>query len=264
MWFRRTTSRPSAENVARRLLVLKYVVAYTFLVPPEKNRQHWSAAEQEKFADQARIRRDQFWQGLHTAGLGNELTAEEREYAASTPATMTPSQQINASWRMEAAQVLLWALGLLPALPPWGELADPAGLQAIPAEDPGTFIREAALRPAPEIDRAREMAEMWHWRSRTQQLVMAGEVLRPDARMKAAGLLSYDDIVREAAARSHRQGLIPLPMRDDFPVRGKAYRELTEEEWTEVRSISFERHFALNWLTGRAPRNRWDRTPTPT
>ena len=41
-------------------------------------------------------------------------------------------------------------------------------------------------------------------------------------------------------------------------------RDLTEEEWREVTSIAAERHFALNWLCGYAPGNRWDATPTET
>ena len=51
---------------------------------------------------------------------------------------------------------------------------------------------------------------------------------------------------------------------DDFPAKGKAYRDLTAEEWSELRSITAERHYALNWLCGRAPKNKWDETPTDT
>jgi hypothetical protein len=51
---------------------------------------------------------------------------------------------------------------------------------------------------------------------------------------------------------------------EDFAVHGKAYRDLSPEEWSEVRSITLERHFALNWLCGYAPNNRWDETPTDT
>ena len=43
-----------------------------------------------------------------------------------------------------------------------------------------------------------------------------------------------------------------------------SYRDLTDEEWSSIRSIAFERHFALNWLCGYAPDNRWDETPTDT
>ncbi|MBE0599429.1 MAG: DUF4272 domain-containing protein [Desulfuromonadales bacterium] len=264
MWLPWKTGRPSAADVARRLVILKQVVAYAALVPEIKLRNQWSAGEQESFTSQAVERRDQFWQGMQQAGLWPQLTPAEREYAQQTPATLTPEQQINASWRMEAAQVLLWALTLIPTLPAWGDLANNSRLQAVPSDDPLPFIQKAVLRPEAEIDRGRQIAELWHWRSRTRELMARGEPLRPDVRMKAAGLLSYDDIVRFSASKSFERGEIPAPLGGDFPVCGKAYRELTQEEWEDVRSISFERHFAFNWLAGRAPRNQWDRTPTAT
>jgi hypothetical protein len=51
---------------------------------------------------------------------------------------------------------------------------------------------------------------------------------------------------------------------EDFPAKGKADRGLSAQESSEVRSITFERHFALNWLCGYSPGNEWDQTPTDT
>ncbi len=48
------------------------------------------------------------------------------------------------------------------------------------------------------------------------------------------------------------------------PAFGKPYREITDQEWGQVRSISLERHRGLNWLCGYAPENRWEKTPTGT
>ena len=55
-----------------------------------------------------------------------------------------------------------------------------------------------------------------------------------------------------------------IDIHDDFPAKGKAYRDLTADEWSEVRSVCAERHYALNWLCGYAPGNDWDHTPTET
>jgi hypothetical protein len=55
-----------------------------------------------------------------------------------------------------------------------------------------------------------------------------------------------------------------MSIADDYPAKGKAYRDLNTEEWAEVRSVTVERHFTLNWLCGYAPLNDWDRTPTGT
>ena len=42
-----------------------------------------------------------------------------------------------------------------------------------------------------------------------------------------------------------KDGDIPSSIGADFPVRGKPYRDLDPDEWSQVRSITFERHFSL-------------------
>jgi hypothetical protein len=147
----------------------------------------------------------------------------------------------------------MWALGMLPALPPYDTMADPGLLKQIPLRDVAAFVQGAHLREQAAIDGARDAAESWHWRSRTRELIERGDAFPDDPRMKAAGFGCYDDIVRFSAC-----------IGEDFPAKGKAYRDLTEIEWSEVRSITAERHYALNWLCGYAPDNKWDETPTDT
>jgi hypothetical protein len=67
-----------------------------------------------------------------------------------------------------------------------------------------------------------------------------------------------------AANAAHESGDIRFVIGDDFGVKGKPYGELSPEEWSEVRSITIERHRALNWLCGYSPNNEWDQTPTDT
>ena len=82
--------------------------------------------------------------------------------------------------------------------------------------------------------------------------------------MKAAGFHSFDDIVRLTARKSSENGRLPACIEEDFPAKGLAYRKLSPQDWSEVRSITIERHFALNWLCGYARANEWDETPTST
>lgn len=261
-------SRPTAGDAARRLVILKHIVASALIAPPRdmlrQMTQKWTADEHEKFRQQAEAQRDQFWRMVRDAGLWQHLSPREQAHAQSTLATMTEQEQVDASWRVEAAQTLMWALGLLAELPPYDTMASPDLLKQIPSRDLAVFIRSARLRDQPEVDRAREVAEFWHWRSRTRELMERGDAFPGDEKMKAAGFHSYDDVVRFSARNGAQEGTIPPCVGDDFPARGKAYRELSPEEWSEVRSITAERHFALNWLCGYAPGNRWDETPTDT
>ncbi len=86
----------------------------------------------------------------------------------------------------------------------------------------------------------------------------------PGELLKKAGIHTYADVVRMTAQVAAKDGDIPACIADDFPARGKPYRDLNPDEWSLVRSISVERHFTLNWLCGNAVGNDWDRTPTHT
>jgi Domain of unknown function (DUF4272) len=260
--------RPSPRDAARRLVVLKYVVVYALAAPPpdkyRKLLEKCSADDRRKFTADAEARREEFWQPLRQAGLWEYLSSSERELAGSTVVTMSPQQQFNATWRMEAAQVIVWALGLTPHLPPYDVHAQRDVLNEIPTEDIPRFVSSAQLREESEIDQARADAELWHWRSRTRQLVEEGREFPADEESRAAGFRSYDDVVRFIARKLTGETRMVACIEEDFPAKGKAYRKLSAQEWSEVRSVTVERHFALNWLCGYSLGNEWDHTPTET
>ena len=259
--------RPSAEQAAKRLIVLKCVAGYALTSPPREMLktwlQNWSADERDRFARDAESKRDEHWTPLRALGWWKELSPLEREFAETTLLTMTDEQQVNASWRVEAIQLIMWALGMVPDLPPYGTQADSELLKGVPTKDAAKFVRSARLRSRDELDRMRSLAELWHWRSRTRELIEQGQTLDAGPELKAAGFETFGDIVRFTANRSRDDGRLEV-IDEDFGVNGKAYRDLSESEWTGVRSVTVERHFALNWLCGLAPGNRWDETPTDT
>lgn len=261
--------RPTSEEAAARLVILKHIIVFAGVaMPAELLRKHsanWTDEERHDFSKKSEERSQHFWQRLKDTGLLEQLSPRERHLTTKSILTLAPQEQADATWRTEAAQVLLWALDRLPELPPYDELADREVIKRIPstvaAGEPW------ALRAEAEIDRAREVAEMWHWRSRTRTLIERGDDLlgNPLAeKLQRAGFRQYDDIVRACAKHAADKGAIGPCIDEDFPVQGKAYRDLDDKEWSRVRSITMERHFALNWLCGLAPGNRWDETPTDT
>jgi hypothetical protein len=268
MWQKPQSSRPTAEDAARRLVILKYIVVSALVEPPREILQQlnarWSTDECERFSQLTEAHRDKFWGGVREAGFWPFLSPHELAYTQTSPTTMSKQQQVDATWRMESVHVLMWALGLVPHLLPYDTTANHNLLKQIPARDMVTFIESAQLRDETEVDRAREVAEFWHWRSRTRQLIERGDVFTADEKLKAAGFHSYDDIVRFSARKGAQDGTLPPCIGDDFPAKGKAYRDLSHHEWAEVRSITKERHYTLNWLCGYAPDNKWDETPTGT
>lgn len=110
MWFKKRNSRPTALDAARRLVILKHVVVSALVAPPrnvQPDELELDADENKDFQQQALAQRDQFWQGLRDAGLWRYLSPRA-VHAQSTMVTMTQRQQIDATWRVEAAQTLMW------------------------------------------------------------------------------------------------------------------------------------------------------------
>jgi len=158
-------------------------------------------------------------------------------------------------WRVEALGSLLWALGRLDEIPDYDTLFSlEAALEQIPLFEPvAAFVNSAALRPATEISRARDIAEVWHWRARITQ--MKRDSLPPP------GSEDYDDLIQRAAAVLQEEG-IATPIDSDLPLYGRAYNNLTLSEHTRAQNIAHERHFALSWLCSISA--DWDATRTDT
>lgn len=156
---------------------------------------------------------------------------------------------IDAAWGAEGLGMLLWALGLV-ELPSYDAHFDPAWLLATPTA-------HGALRARIEIEHALETARLWHWRARTDTL-SGGEVHidLPEA------WDSLEQLVAVAAMRGYERGLLPSPLRGDFPALGTGYRELSPAQRAELLSIAYERHRALEWLCGAG--RSWAETPTDT
>lgn len=264
-WFSR---RPDAGDVARRALVLRRVVVSALTAPPRQVlasvRRKDDAAGERELESHAGLARDEILAALERDGVSKCVSPWEREFFEATYVTMTEEQQLAASWRCEALAVLLWALGEVDELPPWDTCASHELVKHAALRDPRSFVRAARLRAREEIDSRRQAAELWHWRSRTRELVERGDVFPVNDALRSAGIHGFDDVIARAAHAAAEAGDIESVLERDFPARGKPYRDLDDAEWSEVRSIAIERHFALNWLCGRAPKNRWDETPTDT
>jgi hypothetical protein len=155
---------------------------------------------------------------------------------------------IEAVWHGEALGTLLWALQLA-ELPPYDE-------PFVPEEVVAAGLEGAELREPEDIDDERESARLWHWRARTSELQRNGGTPLPDR------YSSFDQLIASVAMRGYEQGLLPPPVRGDFPAYGGEYRRLASEQLAEAHAIAAERHHALAWLT--APGIPWSGVPLDT
>ncbi|MHB8858610.1 MAG: DUF4272 domain-containing protein [Thermoleophilia bacterium] len=191
---------------------------------------------------------------LADAGLIASQSTREKPLISKALGSWSRQELIDAAWRANSLGVILWALSQFDELPPWDcqftpqETISPLNLFA----PIGPFMEKAKLRPGNEIDNMRAVAALWHWRANTRRLQdQAGDSGEIE---KLAGE------VREAAAAAFNRGELPELIGGDFPAFGKAFGDISVDEFNEANSIAVERHYALNWLCGYAA--DWDAVPT--
>ena len=246
----------SATEAVRRALCLAALIRradYEIGPPPQFAQQH-SADDIAKVVRRATEALNNW---LKAENLWDALSPTERDLMAQPSGNIPEQQLINMSWRAEALAMINWTLGYLKQMPGFDrEVSDSDKSVAMPIQkDVNSFVNAAHLRPGVEIHKARDLAEFWHWRARTYQIQR-----NPDKYALPPGV-SLDEIVRSAAAKGHVDGLF-VAIDEDFPALGKAYRDLTEEEWNLMISIVRERHYVLNWLC--SPGAAWDDVTTDT
>lgn len=149
--------RRSAQEVARRCIILCCVAASVEFSPGYFN--DW----------------------LQSEGLWSELSP--REWKLFTAETPSRRQTIDASWRSEALQVLLWTLGEISDMSPLNKQVRAAKfLSQLPEPDTDTFdfIDSAVLRPDAEIDAELERIIHAHWQIRNEEHQWNPEIKAPE------------------------------------------------------------------------------------
>lgn len=180
---------------------------------------------------------------------GLSLSPHESTLLADAASAWNAEDVVDAAWRGEALGTIAWALETA-ELPPYDTPFDHAAL----AHE--LDLDDAELREAEEIDAEREAARLWHWRART------GLLQREDRLELPARWRSEEQLVAATAMSGHETGLLPLPLRGDFPALGRPFRELDDAQLSLVHSIAAERQYALEWLCGAG--RDWDSIRTDT
>lgn len=179
---------------------------------------------------------------LDNEKLAARLSDNERYLLQKPLGSWSEKALISVGWRFEALGVMLWALQRLESIPAYDEQFDPEIiLEPLDICNPTIdFIWLANLRPDDELRQALDQAELWNWRSRVTELERMG--VRPPQGV------SFREIIRVTAEGAYLNQHIPQPIQGDFPVYGKAYIDLSYDEYTLTSAIAYERYFSLNWV----------------
>jgi len=260
--------RPSHIDAYRRLLILKHTIDFAYVFIRGENMKQRSPqltdSEKEKLESDRQNEMNGILASVKRAGLWEYTTTAEKKFLSTSYSEMDMQALINASWSIEGAVVLLWALQLTEDFPDINEQANPQVLNRLVANDTGSVAEEFSLRLFHEIEKMRDLIELWHWRVNTRILIERDYDFQAGKSMEDPGYESLDDIVREIAVNAYSAGNIKELIDEDFVFKGQAFRELPGGLFREAHSLILERHRALNWLCGYAPDNNWEETPTDT
>lgn len=187
---------------------------------------------------------------LTEEGLDPHISAIERHLLNRRIGSLTVDEAQQASWQIEAAAALAWALEILDESPPLDEPVDPASLLALlpsPWDKTRPFRENAELLPEELIAVERERAELWFWRSSIE-----------DDRTTAKGRQATDlnAAIAEVAAEAAAAEFFIAPIDNDFPVGGRSFRAAKPAHLETIAAVATERLRALNWLCGLS--RSWD------
>ncbi|HEU0115564.1 MAG TPA: DUF4272 domain-containing protein [Thermomicrobiales bacterium] len=189
---------------------------------------------------------ERFDLGAWTASEGLPALATPEEAATFTaPLGALDALDVEeATWEAEALIALAWALGLIEAMPPYDDIANPLpALDAMPVpwDSLAKFARSATLRPVEALATERERAELWRWRA----LVEMGKRISSGAERR-----DMQNAARDLARETAEAGLIDRLVDDDFPAGGRAYHRISDDDLDDLAEVARQRLRALNWCCG--------------
>lgn len=229
---------PSRRRVARRTLVLM-AIGYRGLQEYEID----SSAEEPH--------RLELLHWLRDMDLSDELEDDERALLGTPVGGLTQEQAIAASWRIEGAAMLAWALGRLDALPHDQQIPPQRVGDALAFLRPGA---RAALSGA-QLLGPRQLHEMSrriftiHWRLREFWHVARTPLNLPH--------------VAATSPLGQLMSLRDVPLIDgDLAIGGMPIAEAPTDLVQLCLAITQERHQAINWVVGSEP--VYSKVDTPT
>lgn len=166
-------------------------------------------------------------------------SSAELRLAAKFIEMWTTADRINASWRMESAVTLAWALGLrTDELRFDRQTVDQPFIDSVLLD--GSMRARASMRSAAELEAMRERANEW-WKRACHARPLYAELTKPDSTLSK----KKNELLRSAVG-------------DGLMLFGKPYPRLTWTEHSVAHSIASERHSVMTWLCDDV---EWDALP---
>jgi hypothetical protein len=157
--------KPDVKAIAARLILLNELQSHAWFFIDEPTPQEAEISHQRMLAD------------LRKYGLWSHATNVERELLETPPLALGSVSAEGADIYIfcEEIAVFAWCLGMIEGLPPFDTRITDDGApyskefsDNSPFSDEFEYVADNYMRrPEQEIEKARDEAELWHWRSRT-------------------------------------------------------------------------------------------------
>lgn len=189
-------------------------------------------------------------QWVHTVGMSHEMESSEEAVLLRPPGELDDADLAHATWQIEGAVVLAWALSLVDRLPPLEEAVDPALLTAVvrfPQADKTKAVLRTATRRHQVVIEA-EAARLFsiHWRLHEWENDPKALDIESFAQRSTSGPLRFERV--------------PL-VRGDLSIGGVPIAEADPQLVDVAYSIASERLCAVNWLRRGGPYSATDLGP---
>ncbi|MEN2984628.1 MAG: DUF4272 domain-containing protein [Dictyoglomaceae bacterium] len=205
--------------------------------------------ENKEFLKSANELVELLYSWMEKEDLLNYLTSDELESFSKPLGNWNNMELVKVIWKNESLGTLLWALSLIPQIPPYDNLFIPERLiENLTLFRPKEyFLEKVRLRSEEEIKRERDISEYWFWRLQVFDLEKRNEPISEGVNIK--------DIIRSVAEKAYIDGYIPEPIDGDFPILGKPFKDINLDEYLQISYIIVERYNTLNWLCGYSESN---------
>ena len=246
--------KPDVKSIAARFILLSELQSHSWIYLEKPTPHEAEIIHQDRLAD------------LRKYGLWSYATNSERELLETPPLELGLESAQDAFYSSNAQAVFAWCLGMIDGLPPFDTaITDEDAPYSEELVDHTPFPHQfeyvadnCKRRLEQQIEWGRTEAELWHWRSRTLEFQRSKPVARSPKRSAF-----FQERIQQATKSCVADGMF-VAIDGDFPAFGKPYSHLDDDEWRKIRTITEQRHKALNWVCGLAPENNYDETPTDT
>jgi hypothetical protein len=215
---------PDASRVARRALSLAAVVCRSLSDHDPTNPDAGDLWERLKG-----------W--VNSQELDNELEDHERVLIYSPLGSLSNSDRISATWRVEGLAVLAWSLGLFP-FPLHDAQVDPYEVTdcvALLNPEAAEIVESAMLRSDKELHACRELYYAIHCRLRQFAREQVPNDIRHWIEDEWIETLRIDRVLDESG---------------DLSIQGVSVSSVDGDVLSACESTTYERHLSAIWLTG--------------